>query len=370
MPIRRVVSFLRERQLSVLPADKEGGFVVLTEGEFGGKALEAITSVFNLRQDVSLNKLKGEGKRLCNRLNLTRLAKSVENSRRGCLQIMFSVKTHKQDWPLRVIVSEHGTWQKSIGLWLQDKLKILTIDDPFLVRSSEEVVDFLKMNADVGFLACSLDIKDLYYSLPHDKLRGCVEDCIQGYGVLAFQNAAGVTVDDFLDLLSFYLKSTFPEWNKDTYLQKEGICIGSCLAPILSDIFLAYHDRVLSDYLSVFNLRKCFRFVDDFLVFLNYDSTHFHSMMDNLLTMFSDALHPLKLTHEVPVDGVIRFLDIKLTFFENHVCWMYQPRANKPLLPFSSSHSKLVKRGIATFCFKNALHKSCHHVTHLSVLEQ
>ncbi|KAG0437907.1 hypothetical protein HPB47_017234 [Ixodes persulcatus] len=42
-------------------------------------------------------------------------------------------------------------------------------------------------------------------------------------------------------------------------------------------------------------------------------------MVDSLLTMFSDALHPLKLTHEVPVDGAIRFLDIKLTFFENHL---------------------------------------------------
>ncbi|CAN7950138.1 unnamed protein product, partial [Ixodes hexagonus] len=179
-----------------------------------------------------------------------------------------------------------------------------------------------------------------------------------------------MTVEDFLDLLLFYLKSAFAEWNKGIYLQKRGICIGSCLAPILSDIFLAYYDRVLLDRLSAVNVRRVFRFVDDFLVFLNYDAPHFHSVVDSLLTIFKDALHPLKLTHEVPVDGVIRFLDIKLTLSENHTCWIYQPRATKPLLPFNSSHSKLVKRGIANLCFKNALRRSCRHVTRLSILEQ
>lgn len=33
----------------------------------------------------------------------------------------------------------------------------------------------------------------------------------------------------------------------------------------------------------------------------------------------------------------------------------------QPLLPFTSSHSNLVKRSVAAAAPKNALHRSCHH---------
>lgn len=40
VPVKRVASILKERRLSILPVVKEGGFVALTESEFGSKALE------------------------------------------------------------------------------------------------------------------------------------------------------------------------------------------------------------------------------------------------------------------------------------------------------------------------------------------
>lgn len=64
----------------------------------------------------------------------------------------------------------------------------------------------------------------------------------------------------------------------------------------------------------------------------------------------------------MPTDNEIRFLDIRFKFLDNHLCWSYAPRANKPLLPYISAHSKLVKRGIINLCLKNALEKSCPHL--------
>lgn len=119
--VKKVVSFLKEHRLSLFPADKEGGFVVLTEAEFGSKALEAISSVFNRGDDVSRKKLRLEAVRRCKMLNLHRLAQSINTNKDGCLQIMVSAKTHKGQCPLRVIVSEMGSWQKPVALFLQDK---------------------------------------------------------------------------------------------------------------------------------------------------------------------------------------------------------------------------------------------------------
>lgn len=65
----------------------------------------------------------------------------------------------------------------------------------------------------------------------------------------------------------------------------------------------------------------------------------------------------------------IQFLDIKLALSEQHVCWAHHPKANRPLLPYDSSHSKLVKKGIVNLCFMSTL-RSCYHAMRSSSTEQ
>nr|XP_037290089.1 uncharacterized protein LOC119185061 [Rhipicephalus microplus] len=367
VPVSRVVSFLKQKRLCVLPADKEGGFVVLGEGDYDERACSAVAKVFNECNNVSLRKVKLETKRLCKNLGLSRLFHNIDAAKKDSLDIMFSAKTHKPEWPLRVIVSEIGSWQKNLALFLQERLGILKIDDPFLIRHSGEILDFLKSNPDKGFFACSFDIKDLYYSLPQNELIERVEECIDSFGVVAFQNSAEISVQCFLDLLRLYLRSTFATWNGKTFLQKQGICIGSCLAPVLSDIFLAHHDRNLAHVLSQHRVAKVVRYVDDYLVLFEREE---NVAVSQLEAVFSACLSPLVITVEEPTDSVLRFLDIELEFKQQHTCWEYKPRANKPLLPYQSAHSKLVKRSIANLCFGNALRKSCHHKIQKSVMSQ
>ncbi|CAN7949255.1 unnamed protein product [Ixodes hexagonus] len=72
-------------------------------------------------------------------------------------------------------------------------------------------------------------------------------------------------------------------------------------------------------------------------------------------------MSPLELTYELPVERSLRFLDLRLYMFPHHICWSYEPRGKKPLLPFTSAHSKLVKRGIVRSCLQHSITKSCHH---------
>lgn len=66
-----------------------------------------------------------------------------------------------------------------------------------------------------------------------------------------------------------------------------------CLALILSDISLTHHDRQLLEKRTGFSVFNIFRYVNDFLVLFNVD---LHSMVDNLLKVFTEALHRLALT--------------------------------------------------------------------------
>ncbi|KAH9364626.1 hypothetical protein HPB48_021363 [Haemaphysalis longicornis] len=74
-----------------------------------------------------------KGKKLCNALNLSHLAKAIDNSKRHYIEVFCSGKTHKVDLPLRAIVSDNGTWIESIALFLQKKLSMLPVADPYIV---------------------------------------------------------------------------------------------------------------------------------------------------------------------------------------------------------------------------------------------
>lgn len=69
-------------------------------------------------------------------------------------------------------------------------------------------------------------------------------------------------------------------------------------------------------------------------------------------------------------DNSIRLLELRLKFFNDHICWGYEPRATKALLPAVSAHSKHVKRSIVKYCFTNVLSKSCEHMLQESLALQ
>lgn len=232
----------------LLQSDKEGGFVVLPKGRFDEKAQAAVTKNF-VPISKSAVRVKSKFIEFCKSLNLTTLAKGIKNSKESCLTVFFTAKTHKPDIPFRTIVSERGAWQHCVSLFLLNKLKTLQVDDPFRVKSSSEVAQFVKCNDGIKY-GFSVDVEDLFYSIPQDKLLVFLRECIEYNDVVDFQNSAGLSVDSFLTLLEFYLSVTFILYNEQPYLQRRGVCIGSCVAPILCDIFLSFVDRSLE---QVFN---------------------------------------------------------------------------------------------------------------------
>lgn len=88
------------------------------------------------------------------------------------------------------------------------------------------------------------------------------------------------------------------------------------------------------------------------------------------MKVFPQYGNGLKFTLELIKNSRLQFLDLCLSFEENHVCWQYLPRSRKPILPFSSRHSKVIKNGIAYSALKSALHKSCEHGIERSFLTQ
>lgn len=202
-----------------------------------------------------------------------------------------------------------------------------------------------------------IDVQDLYYSMPFDDLLKSVRLCItEDNDEIRFSNNCGVSVNTFMEILSFYLESTFVEWKGKFYVQKTGVCIGSKVAPVLSNIFLGKMDRQIDLNLGG-AATKIVRYVDDFLVFVKSDSLR--RRVSDVLSLFEQYGRGLSFTVELPKENELQFLDLRLFREENHVCWAYVPRSKKPILNFNSGHSKVVKMGIAASCLRSAITKSC-----------
>ncbi|KAH8030634.1 hypothetical protein HPB51_010568 [Rhipicephalus microplus] len=172
-----VVDFLHSSGLTCVVSDKEGFFVVLTRGLFSEKGSVAIAKNF---REVSLNpsKIKKQAVELLKSLSLDKLVNKVKKEMGDTLDVFFTAKTHKPDIPFRTIVSERNTWLQIVSRYLQKNLESLVVVDPFQVASSDILVDFLRNNDSGGLRAFSLDIEDLYYSLPQAPLLQSVKECI------------------------------------------------------------------------------------------------------------------------------------------------------------------------------------------------
>ncbi|XP_042149365.1 uncharacterized protein LOC121837684, partial [Ixodes scapularis] len=358
-PITTLVDFMVDSDLRVMLSDKEGQFVVLPKGMFNEKANAAIEKNFR-PVNVDLKKLRDRAKGLCDRLALTQLAVRVGKAENVHLQAFFSAKTHKEGCPFRAIVTENGSWQRQVASYLQKQLSSLNIKDPFRVFNSLELVEYLEAEGPEMRHACSIDVEDLFYSLPHDRLLEAVKGCIEANGELAFRSSSGVSLETFLELLLFYLQSMVVGWQEGCYRQKSGVCIGSCVAPVLRDIYLGEVDCGIERELGGTSIIKIIRYVDDFLVFFRRSGT-LEALVDTVVAVFEKCGGGLRFTFEVPKEGVLQYLDLSLRIGDSRVCWTYRPRSKKGILDWRSAHSKVVKRGIVTSCLSSALKKSCLH---------
>lgn len=90
-----------------------------------------------------------------------------------------------------------------------------------------------------------------------------VKECITVYNdELKFTDSCGISVE----ALGYYLNLTIVGWRNKVYAQRSGICKGSKVAPVVSDILLAHVDCALERELKGLALRT-FRYVDDYLFF-------------------------------------------------------------------------------------------------------
>lgn len=94
--------------------------------------------------------------------------------------------------------------------------------------------------------------------------------------------------------------------------------------------FLHPRKRRITECLIDLRVVRIFRYVDDFLVFVDdHPEISFGDLVMKIVNLFAALTDGPKFTWEPPSDKCNQFLDLQLAFCESHPCWSYKPRTKK-----------------------------------------
>ena len=262
------------------------------------------------------------------------------------------VKTHKENLPLRPILSAFNTASFQISKYVIPFIEKLSHNQYSLKNSYEfvEHVDNFQITRDMFMV--SFDISSLYTNTPVSETIDIVcnrlfESC---------NTYLGFSRQIFHELLTLCVSNSYFVFGENLFRQIDGLAMGNPLAPVLANIFLCnleskfavdcprtiepkFYRRYLDDIFAVFNSKS------EALEFFNY----------------LNDLHPnIKFTMEEEKENKLNFLDVTIA-----------------KTPQSTTHSvyrkpTTTKLGTSFFSFTpinykiNAIRTLVHRAYHLS----
>ena len=139
-------------------------------------------------------------------------------------------KIHKQDTPLRPIVSSCVSVIYGVAMELSKILKTLS----WKVSSPHEQVKGVTLLA--GECLSSYDVSTLFTSVPVDPAISIIKDLLVKDPTLKKRTV--MPVEDIVLLLEFYLKNTYFSFQGQFYEQVEGAAMSSPVSPIMANLYM------------------------------------------------------------------------------------------------------------------------------------
>ena len=169
----------------------------------------------------------------------------------------------------------------------------------------------------------------------------------------------GYTIDGFLDLIRLCVKSTVFSFNGKFYRQKQGVSMGSPLAPVLACLYMEYFETELRLSLNGPQPSYWVRYIDDILIQWPHSLEEFNIFLQRLLQI--EPLIQLTTEWELKDPAMfgfaeIPFLDVKIMRSPQGLSFTIyrKPTATDMYTHFYSAHPLPTKQGILIGLFLRA----------------
>ena len=259
------------------------------------------------------------------------------------------VKTHKNNYPMRPVLSAINTPEYNLAKWLETQIKTC-LNDKFSISSTTEFVSRIsKLDIKHPNTFASLDIKSLYTQIPLNEVIEDILTTIYDKSTNSIFKGSKITKNILRKMLNLCSQSVFL-YNNKVYKQIDGVAMGSPLAPLLANWFVASKEQKLLSTLTS-EKKPIFyaRYVDDIFVLME-NNNHLNTFHNEMNAMLSN----LKFTLEKSANGKLPFLDTEVKLISNtlHTKVYRKPTDTNLLMQYTSVCPKAWKLGLLD-CYLN-----------------
>lgn len=344
----------QDKNIIIKRCDKGGGIAVMNIETYNSKVLNMLNDplVYTklINDDTIATKTKVD--ELLSKLNITnkisnKQLKYLTNFSPTCPLFYGLPKVHKDNWPLRPIVSQINGPTSKLSEFLDKHLTIAEANIPYLLKDTTAYLNLIKLNSNVtnNTFLVSMDVTSLYTNIPHEEGAEFVSNFY--IETLKFWNdndsLIPLTKTEIYELILFLLTNTTFKFDDLIFRQNYGTTMGSKFSVKFANCYMHMWFRT---YLNNYpNIKPIFiaRFIDD--CFFPWNDTE-----DLLLDFFNhlNTCHPTIKFETIHSNKQINFLDTT-TYIDNNIIKtkLYKkPTDRKQYLHFNSCHPSHIKKSI------------------------
>ena len=212
-----------------------------------------------------------------------------------------TVKTHKDGFPMRPIISTIGSVSYSLSKFLVNMLQPLvgSISNSHIINAVDFVDKVSPVYVDQNDVLVSFDVRSLFTCVP-------VNDVLEYLAMELNKYVFSIPTPFIISLIRLCVVDTCFVFNDNFYRQKFGMQMGSCLSPVLSNIYMEFYEaRIANGIIPEGTL--WFRYVDDVFCIWKNDAD-----IDAFLVNLNFLVPSIQFTVEKETNGGISFLDVKV----------------------------------------------------------
>lgn len=291
-----------------------------------------------------------------------------ENEKRDVLtnnsippRIYGAIKTHKQNHPIRPIVSTINCPTYKLSKFLNNILSNV-YSTKYNIKNAFELKEIIgNLSLDDNDRLISFDVVALYTNVSQDE---AIESVMKRWSNI--RSHTTISKQNFKNLLELCVKdSSYFIYNNITYRQKYGLAMGNSLSGTLATFVL---DDLIDANITINKPKLIVKYIDDLLIIDNEANTI------NLFNKLNSSHNSIKFTMEKENEGKLPYLDLQLIREDNKIMtdWYRKDTSSGRILNWLSNHPFNMKMNIVISLANRVLklsHQQFHNKNYKIIVE-